>query len=65
MAVPCCQVENRPIRGQISTRTTSKLNPRDTRAVIRELLAVLPAQQEHVGLPPIHINLVAGAKSSR
>ena len=38
----------------------SKLNLSDILAVIRELRAVLPAQQEHEGLPPITVQVVAG-----
>ena len=38
----------------------SKLKLGDILAVIRELRAVLPAQQEHEGLPPIQVNVVAG-----
>ena len=38
----------------------SKLKLSDILAVIRELRAVLPAQQEHEGLPPIQVNVVAG-----
>ena len=38
----------------------SKLNLSDILAVIRELKAVLPAQLEHEGLPPIQVNVVAG-----
>ena len=38
----------------------SKLKLGDILAVIRELRAVLPAQQEHEGLPPIQVNIVAG-----
>ncbi len=37
----------------------SKLNLSDILAVIRELRAVLPAQLEHEGLPPIQVNVVA------
>ncbi len=37
----------------------SKLKLSDILAVIRELRAVLPAQ-EHEGLPPIQVNVVAG-----
>ncbi len=38
----------------------SKLRLADVLAVIRWLRAVLPTQQEHEGLPPIQINVVAG-----
>ncbi len=38
----------------------SKLNLSDILAVIRELRAILPAQLEHEGLPPIQVNVVAG-----
>ena len=38
----------------------SKLKLGDILAVIRELRAVLPAQQEHEGLPPITVQVVAG-----
>ena len=38
----------------------SKLKLSDILAVIRELRAVLPAQQEHEGLPPITVQVVAG-----
>ncbi len=38
----------------------SKLKLGDILAVIRELRAVLPAQHEHEGLPPIQVNVVAG-----
>ncbi len=38
----------------------SKLKLRDILAVIRELRAILPAQYEHEGLPPIQVNVVAG-----
>ena len=38
----------------------SKLKLGDILAVIRELRAVLPAQLEHEGLPPIQVNVVAG-----
>jgi len=38
----------------------SKLKLSDILAVIRELRAVLPAQHEHEGLPPIQVNVVAG-----
>ena len=38
----------------------SKLNLRDILAVIRELRAILPAQLEHEGLPPILVQVVAG-----
>ncbi len=38
----------------------SKLKLSDILAVIRELRAILPAQQEHEGLPPIQVNVVAG-----
>ena len=40
----------------------SKLNLGDILAVIRELRAVLPAQQEHEGLPPIQVNVAAGCQ---
>ena len=40
----------------------SKLKLRDTLAVVRELRAVLPAQQEHEGLAPIQVNVVAGVQ---
>ena len=40
----------------------SKLKLRDILAVIRELRAVLPAQHEHEGLPPIQVNVVAGCQ---
>ena len=36
----------------------SKLKLSDILAVIRELRAVLPAQHEHEGLPPIQVNVV-------
>ncbi len=39
----------------------SKLNLRDVLAVIRELRAVLPAQDKHEGLAPIQVNVVAGS----
>ncbi len=38
----------------------SKLKLGDFLAVIRELRAILPAQHEHEGLPPIQVNVVAG-----
>ena len=38
----------------------SKLKLGDILAVIRELRAVLPAQHEHEGLPPIQVNVVVG-----
>ncbi len=38
----------------------SKLKLSDILAVIRELRAVLPAQLEHEGLPPITVQVVAG-----
>ena len=38
----------------------SKLKLSDVLAVIRELRAVLPAQHEHEGLPPITVQVVAG-----
>ena len=38
----------------------SKLKLADILAVIRELRAVLPAQLEHEGLPPITVQVVAG-----
>jgi len=38
----------------------SKLKLGDILAVIRELRAILPAQHEHEGLPPIQVNVVAG-----
>ncbi len=38
----------------------SKLKLGDVLAVIRDLRAVLPAQNEHEGLPPIQVNVVAG-----
>ncbi len=37
-----------------------KLKLSDILAVIRELRAILPAQHEHEGLPPIQVNVVAG-----
>ena len=40
----------------------SKLKRADILAVIRELRAVLPAQLEHEGLPPIQVNVVAGCQ---
>ena len=40
----------------------SKLKLADILAVIRELRAVLPAQLEHEGLPPIQVNVVAGCQ---
>ncbi len=40
----------------------SKLKLGDILAVIRELRAVLPAQHEHEGLPPIQVNVVAGCQ---
>ena len=40
----------------------SKLNLSDILAVIRELQAILPAQHEHEGLPPIQVNVVAGCQ---
>ena len=40
----------------------SKLKLGDILAVIRELRAVLPAQLEHEGLPPIQVNVVAGCQ---
>ncbi len=39
----------------------SKLKLGDILAVIRELRAVLPAQLEHEGLPPIQVIVAAGA----
>ena len=38
----------------------SKLKLGDVLAVIRELRAVLPAQLEHEGLPPIPVIVAAG-----
>ncbi len=38
----------------------SKLRLSDVLAVIRELKAILPAQHEYEGLPPIQVNVVAG-----
>ncbi len=38
----------------------SKLKLGDILAVIRELRAILPAQQEHEGLPPIQVIVAAG-----
>ncbi|MCH8253949.1 MAG: hypothetical protein IID06_01255 [Gemmatimonadetes bacterium] len=38
----------------------SKLKLSDILAVIRELRAILPAQHEHEGLPPILVQVVAG-----
>ncbi len=38
----------------------SKLKLGDILAVIRELRAILPAQHEHEGLPPITVQVVAG-----
>ena len=38
----------------------SRLKLGDILAVIRELRAVLPAQHEHEGLPPITVQVVAG-----
>jgi len=38
----------------------SKLRLSDVLAVIRELRAILPAQHEHEGLPPITVQVVAG-----
>ncbi|MCH8937734.1 MAG: hypothetical protein IIB90_18665 [Gemmatimonadetes bacterium] len=38
----------------------SKLKLGDILAVIRELRAILPAQLEHEGLPPIPVQVVAG-----
>ncbi len=38
----------------------SKLKLSVVLAVIRELRAILPAQLEHEGLPPIQVNVVAG-----
>ncbi len=40
----------------------SKLKLSDILAVIRELRAILPAQLEHEGLPPIQVNVVAGCQ---
>ncbi len=40
----------------------SKLKLGDILAVIRELRAVLPAQLEHEGLPPIQVNVVGGCQ---
>ncbi len=40
----------------------SKLKLGDILAVIRELRAVLPAQLEHEGLPPIQVNVVSGVQ---
>ena len=40
----------------------SKLKLGDILAVIRELRAVLPAQLEHEGLPPITVQVVAGGR---
>ncbi len=40
----------------------NKLKLGDILAVIRELRAVLPAQLEHEGLPPIQVNVVAGCQ---
>ena len=39
----------------------SKLKLSDILAVIRELRAILPAQHEHEGLPPIQVIVAAGA----
>ncbi len=39
----------------------SKLKLGDILAVIRELRAILPAQQEHEGLAPIQVIVAAGA----
>ena len=38
----------------------SKLRLSDVLAVIRELRAILPAQHEYEGLPPITVQVVAG-----
>ncbi len=38
----------------------SKLKLSDVLAVIREMRAILPAQHEYEGLPPIQVNVVAG-----
>ncbi len=38
----------------------SKLKLSDHLAVIRELRAILPAQHEHEGLPPIHVIVQSG-----
>ena len=38
----------------------SKLKLGDILAVIRELRAILPAQYEHEGLPPIQVTVVGG-----
>ncbi len=40
----------------------SKLKLGDILAVIRELRAILPAQHEHEGLPPIQVNVVGGCQ---
>ncbi len=40
----------------------SKLKLGDILAVIRELRAILPAQYEHEGLPPIQVNVVSGCQ---
>ena len=40
----------------------SKLNLSDILAVIRELRAILPAQQDHDGLPPIQVIVAAGGR---
>ena len=40
----------------------SKLKLWDILAVIRELKAILPAQHEHEGLPPIQVNVMAGCQ---
>ncbi len=40
----------------------SKLKLGDILAVIRELRAILPAQYEHEGLPPIQVTVVGGAQ---
>ena len=40
----------------------SKLKLGDILAVIRELRAILPAQHEHEGLPPIQVIVVGGCQ---
>ncbi len=40
----------------------SKLKLGDILAVIRELRAILPAQHEHEGLPPIQVKVVSGCQ---
>ena len=53
----------RQARFYLGSRVSNTLRSKklgDILAVIRELRAVLPAQQEHEGLPLIQVNVVAG-----